>query len=184
MIDLKPACHELVGVLTRVTDRQLTQRTPCAEYNVADLVTHINEVAQGFAAVAGDGPGEEPTRVGPRDDPRWRDRVPAHVRQLGTAWDDEGAWQGSADASGALVLSNELWGRIALTEAVVHCWDLATATGQRLALPDDTLQACLDHVTEFVPNAPLPELWGPPVQVPADAPLLDRVVAVTGRRPR
>lgn len=32
---------------------------------------------------------------------------------------------------------------------------------------------------EFVPRAPVPELWG----APAGAAVLDRVVAITGRRP-
>ena len=83
-------------------------------------------------------------------------------------------------------LSNETWGRIALTELVVHGWDLAVATGQRIDesfdLPEHTLRACLDHVAEFVPDAPFPELWGTPVVVAPDAPLLDRILAITGRR--
>jgi uncharacterized protein (TIGR03086 family) len=104
------------------------------------------------------------------------------VRSLGEAWDDPAAWQGSSDAGG-LVLSNELWGKIALTEMVVHGWDIARATGRPFDLPEQTLRACLDHVAVFVPNAPLPELWGTTVVVGEDAPLLDRIVAITGRTP-
>jgi len=81
-------------------------------------------------------------------------------------------------------LSNELWGRITLTELVVHGWDIAVATGQPFDLPGETLRACLEHVAEFVPNAPVPGLWGPAVGVPVDATLLDRIVAATGRTPR
>ena len=59
----------------------------------------------------------------------------------------------------------------------------AKATGQSLDLPEHTLQACLDHVAKFVPNAPVPALWGPPVEVAPGAALLDRIVAITGRAP-
>jgi hypothetical protein len=75
-------------------------------------------------------------------------------------------------------------GRIGLTELVVHAWDLARALDRPAPeLPDETLRACLDHVTVFVPGAPLPELWGDPVTPGADAGMLERIVAVTGRRP-
>jgi uncharacterized protein (TIGR03086 family) len=80
-------------------------------------------------------------------------------------------------------LPNEQWAKITLTELVVHGWDLAKATGQPFDLAEPTLGACYEHVAEFVPNAPVPGLWGPPVQVPGDAPLLDRLVAITGRTP-
>ena len=65
--------------------------------------------------------------------------------------------------------------RHALTDRVEHGWDLARATGQRFDLPDPTLQACFDHVAAFVPDAPVPGLFGPAVEVPGDATLLDRL---------
>lgn len=110
------------------------------------------------------------------------DVVAVRVRILGTAWADPAAWRGSTDGGG-LELSNEQWGKIALTEMVVHGWDLATATGQPFDLPADTLRACFEHVSVFVPSAPVPSLWGPPCTVGDGAPLLDRVLAVTGRTP-
>jgi hypothetical protein len=66
---------------------------------------------------------------------------------------------------------------------VVHGWDIATATGQPFELPDVTLRACLDHVAAFLPNAPAPALWGPPVEVDRGATLVDRIVATAGRVP-
>lgn len=66
---------------------------------------------------------------------------------------------------------------------VVHGWDLAVATGQPFELPGTTLRACLEHVAEFVPNAPFPPCGGPPSTFPTMQPLLDRIIAVTGRTP-
>ena len=108
--------------------------------------------------------------------------VDGHVQALAVAWDDPAVWRGSTAVAG-VELPNERWGMIALTELVVHGWDLARGTGQPFDLPDDTLRACLDHVAEFVPMAPFPDLWGPPVGVAADASVLDQIVAITGRTP-
>lgn len=176
MIDLRPAGAAMVGVLAGIGDEQLDAATPCSEYTVRDLVAHVDEVALGFAGMAR-GDGAEPSAGG-----EWRTTVPGNVRALAAAWADPAAWRGSTDAGG-LELANEVWGRVALTELVVHGWDLATATGQPFDLPEETLRACHAHVAEFVPNAPLPELWGPAVDVPQDAPLLAQIVAVTGRTP-
>jgi uncharacterized protein (TIGR03086 family) len=170
----------MAGLLAGVDDARLDAATPCSEYAVRDLVRHVDQVAQGFAVLARGGAAREyDTRlVGD-----WRPRVADHVRALGAAWDEPAAWTGDSAVGGGPMLSNELWGRIALTEIVVHGWDLAVATGQPFDLPEVTLRACLDHVTDFVPRAPVPQLWGPAVAVPDGAPLIDRIVAVTGRRP-
>ena len=78
-----------------------------------------------------------------------------------------------------------VWGRIALPEMVVHGWDLATATDQPFDLPEPTLRACWEYVSEFLPNLPAPvrASWGPAVPVPPDAPLPDRIVGMSGRKP-
>ena len=168
MIDLTPACRELVGLLSAVTDDQLDLPTPCSEYAVRELIAHVDVAAQGFTALASGRPG-------PGD-------APSHVLELARTWSSPAAWEGET-AAGGVLLRNEVWGGIALTEVVVHGWDLAQATGARLHLGDDTLRACWAHVRVFVPSAPLPELWGRPVDVADDAPLLDRIVAMTGRAP-
>ncbi|QUH00695.1 TIGR03086 family protein [Saccharopolyspora erythraea] len=188
MIDLKPACREMIGLLAGVRAEQLADATPCSEYTVADLIAHIDDVAQGFAVFAGadvpaTGNGASATGTNAPDVVGDRRDAARHVRALGEAWDAPTAWHGSTD-TGDVELPNEVWGKIALTEVVVHGWDLAHATGQRFELPEDALRACLDHVSEFVPRAPLPELWGTAVDVPAVAPLIDRIVAITGRAPR
>jgi uncharacterized protein (TIGR03086 family) len=180
VIDLKPACQQMVDVLARVTNDQLTSSSPCAEYTVADLIDHVDQVSQGFTALAR---GEhDDGLVAAHGGPGWRDSVAQHVRALGKAWDEPAAWQGSTTVTG-LELPNERWGKIALTELVVHGWDIAKATAQPFELPEHILRACFDHVAEFVPNAPVPALWGPPVDAGPDATLLDRIVAITGRVP-
>ncbi|WP_443096065.1 TIGR03086 family metal-binding protein [Rothia koreensis] len=186
MLDLKPACCLMSDLLTAVTDDDLTSETPCTDFTLADLIEHVSSVSQGFRAV-----GEHRVESGNDEaDPDMTNDTPStlvaeaikHVQALGAAWDDPTAWQGSTSA-GELELSNDLWGRIALTEMVVHSWDIAQSLGRSISLPSETLQACLDHVTEFIPNAPVPELWGPPVDVTANASQIDRIVATTGRTP-
>src|SRR5438094_7598725 len=143
MIDLNPACHRMVDLLAHVTDEQLTGPSPCAEYTLAELIQHVDVASQRFIALA-----RQDSVAGPDTadlGPGWRDSVAEHVRTLGKAWDEPAAWRGSTNRAG-LDLPNERWGKIALTEIVVHGWDIAKATGQPFDLPADTLRACFDHV--------------------------------------
>jgi uncharacterized protein (TIGR03086 family) len=181
VIDLNPACEAMIEVLVGVADDRLTSPSPCTEYTVGDLIDHVDLVAQGATALAL-GSRELPDTGYSHLEPDWRDTVSQHVRALGKAWDDPAVWEGMGNVPGS-DLSNSTWGKIALTELVVHGWDIATATGQGFDLPEHTLQACFEHVAVFVPNAPLPDLWGPPAEVPPDAALLDRILAITGRAP-
>ena len=178
MIDLKPACYRTATLVVGVADDHLTRPTASTEWTVRDLVDHLDEVSQGFTMLARP-EGAEPAAT----DGDWRAGTAAHIRALAEAWDAPAAWEGRSREA-KLDLSNARWGRIALTEMVVHGWELAQATGQSFALPEEaTLFPCLEHLTTFLPKTPVPELWGPAVQVPVDAPLIDRVVAAAGRRP-
>jgi uncharacterized protein (TIGR03086 family) len=188
VIDLKPACVGMIALIGGVADGQLTDPTPCADYTVGDLIDHVDVVSRGATALArqdadeldrtGGAGAPTATHLGPD----WRDDVAAHLRALGDAWHDPAVWTRPGGVPGS-DLSNETWGKIALTEVVVHGWDLARATGQPFELPEVTLLACYDHVAAFVPNAPVPALWGPAVTVAPGASLLDQIVAITGRTP-
>jgi len=180
-IDLAPAARLLAALVTATGDGDLARPTPCTGWSVADLLDHLAVVAAGFTALArgedDPGPGD-----GPWDAAR-REALARDLEATAVAWRAPEAWDGTAGAPGP-ELPRATWGRIALTELVVHAWDLARALDRpEPELPGDTLRACLEHVEVFVPQAPLPELWGDPVVPAADAPVLHRVVAVTGRVP-
>ncbi|NEA34825.1 TIGR03086 family metal-binding protein [Streptomyces sp. SID13031] len=180
MIDLQPACRRLSELVARIGGDQLGNRTPCTQYSVRYLLDHVDEGARGFAQAAST--VDEAAGAALDFDGDWRQVLGHRLHVLGKAWDDPAAWAGQADLGG-LELPNEVWGRIALTEVVVHGWDLSKATGLPFVLPEETTQACYDHVAGFLAQPPVPELWGPPVEVHAEAPLMDRLVGIAGRRP-
>jgi uncharacterized protein (TIGR03086 family) len=181
MIDLTPACRELSALVTGLTDDELENPTPCTEYSVSQIVAHLDGGARVFTAMAAKKADEQPELV--IGAAGWRGTFADCIEALGAAWNDPGAWQGSSAGAG-VELPNETWGKIALTEVVVHAWDLAKATGRSVELPEETVQACFDHVAGFLEAPPVPELWGPPLEAGPDAPLLDQVVAITGRKPQ
>lgn len=92
--------------------------------------------------------------------------------------------------AGGVDLPGEIAGLVALDEIVVHGWDLARAAG----LPSGVDDAAFRAVHAFL--APPPDaddaapadggpegLFGPPVPVPDDAPLIDRIIGLAGRDP-
>lgn len=85
--------------------------------------------------------------------------------------------------AGGVDLPGEVAHMVALNELVIHGWDLARSTGQKYEADEANLRVSLAMLTPSDDN-PLPERpFGPPVPVPADAPLIDRAVAMSGRRP-
>jgi uncharacterized protein (TIGR03086 family) len=186
VIDLNPVCERMTKVLAGVTDGQLTNSSPCALWTVGDLIDHVDQVALVFTALAIQDTHRLQNAATDPDaahlDPNWQESISQHLRTLGESWDKPAAWKGSGNVPGS-DLSNETWGKITLTELVVHGWDIARATGQPFDLPEPSLRACFEHVAEFVPNAPVPALWGPSVDIATDEALMDRIVGITGRRP-
>ena len=181
MIDLTPACDATTALVADLRDDELALPTPCDDLDVAGVVAHLDLAGQGFTAIGRRAVGEPVRPFGPARGPSWRADLAVVLAALADAWRDPAAWAGSTDTG--VELPNATWGRAALTEVVVHGWDLAHATGRTLAFPDDVLLATLEHVRVFVPVAPVPALWGTPATLPDTAPLLDRVVAATGRDP-
>jgi len=185
MIDLTPACQRTAEVLMNVTDAQLNGWTPCQKLSLRDLVGHVGGLALAFTAAAKKEFGEltdtPPVEGAPLDDD-WRTAYPRRLAELARAWGEPAAWEGMSRAGG-VDFPGEMAGIVALTEVVIHGWDLAAASGQDYNVDPATLDAVLPHVTAIAAEGPVEGLFGPAVPVADDAPTLDRVIGLTGRDP-
>jgi uncharacterized protein (TIGR03086 family) len=181
-LDLRPAAERLARLVQAVPDDGLARPTPCARYTVGDLLDHIGGFAVAFAAAARKTPlGAAPSGDGGRLGDDWRHRIPRDLLAMADAWRDPEAWTGMT-AAGGVDLPAELAGAVALDEAVVHGWDLAKATGQPAGYDGPGLDAVHATVQHFR-AAGVEGLFGSEVAVAGDAPLLDRILGVTGRDP-
>ncbi|MEU3183603.1 TIGR03086 family metal-binding protein [Streptomyces sp. NPDC006923] len=188
--DLAPVCRGVAGLLHAITDDQLGGPTPCPEYTVGDILAHLIGLTVGFRDAAHKKLGpttDTPPGSGPApalaDD--WRDILPRQLDEFATAWRSPAAWRGDTRIGG-VDLPGAVTGLVGLNEVLVHGWDLARSTGQPYAPDEASLQAlytmpALGSGPEQ--DRPADGPFGPPVEVPEDAPLLDRVVGLTGRRP-
>jgi uncharacterized protein (TIGR03086 family) len=188
-VDLGPAAARLAGLVAGVGDDQLIAPTPCPKYTLGDLLEHIGGLALGFTATAnktnaeftGQAPAGDSSRL-PKD---WRTRIPADLLAMAAAWRDPAAWTGMTRAGG-VDLPGEVGGLVALDEITIHGWDVAVSSGQPYSAEQPTLEAVQGFLAGFsVPGAEgqRGEIFGPVVEVPEDAPLLDRVIGLAGRDP-
>jgi uncharacterized protein (TIGR03086 family) len=172
------------AVIGAITDEQLGRPTPSPAYTVGDLVEHVEGLAVGLVGTAHKA-APPPDAVPPRDGDTselvdgWRERIPALLVAMAEAWRDPAAWEGSTQAGG-VELEAAAAGMFALDEILVHGWELAAATGQGYPADEAAVQACIEFMAG-VPRAE--ELFGPVVEVPADAPAIDRLVGLSGRDP-
>ncbi|GIJ09888.1 hypothetical protein ACFFMR_19955 [Micromonospora andamanensis] len=68
------------------------------------------------------------------------------------------------------------------TRREANGWDLASATGQPYDVDDQTLDAVHRLVSQQASSDGTAGPFGPSITQPDDAPLLDRVLGLTGRR--
>ncbi len=173
-----------------VAEDQWTARTPDSEWSVADLVAHLVEEHRWAAPLVHGQDFESAAKVveGARSLP-----VDGGVgANLAQEWDE--AATGSAEAftaPGALERDVELSrGATPVTtyldelilDLTIHSWDLGQAIGYPEDLPDELVSAVYSRVSP-AGDMSSSGLFDPPVDVPEDAPTIDKLVAVTGRKP-
>ena len=165
-----------------VTDEDLGRPTPCEHYTVGDLLDHVGGAALAFRAAARKQPlGAARPGDASQLGPDWRSRIPADLVAMGEAWQDPEAWSGMTGVGG-IDLPGEVAGVVGLDELLVHGWDLAKATGQPADYDGPGLEDVHAAVQQFQAGG-VEGIFGAEVAVPADAPLLDRILGVTGRDP-
>jgi uncharacterized protein (TIGR03086 family) len=186
MIDMTSACARTTHVLTSLPDDRLAGSTPCEKLSLAELIAHLGGLGVAFAAAARKDLGEftdaPPGDGGYHLDDDWRTRYPAALAGLAQAWQDPSAWDGMTRVGG-VDLPGGVAGSVALTEVVIHGWDVAVATGQDYDVDDDVAEAVLANVASFAADGPVEGLFGPAVEIGDDAPTFERALAMSGRQP-
>ncbi|MFI8437790.1 TIGR03086 family metal-binding protein [Streptomyces sp. NPDC079020] len=184
--DLEPAARRMAALLGSVEDHRLTAPTPCPDYTVRELLAHVVGLTAAFRDAARKDlgpasdvpPGSVPLVLG--DD--WREVLPPLLDELAAAWRAPAAPDGMTRAGG-VDLPAPVAAAVALNELVIHGWDLARSTGQPYRADEADLRSCEALMTPAEDRSGDGAVFGPPVPVPAGAPLLDRVIALSGRRP-
>lgn len=187
ILDLEPPARELTRLVGGVTDDQLSGRTPCGSTTVRGLLAHVQQLALAFRDAADKaGSAAQDAAPGPGElDDDWRTLIPARLAALAAAWRKPEAWEGTTKVGG-ITMPAAAAAQVAVDELVIHGWDLARSTRQPFGCDPASLQASLDFVTraaEESEGAGSPGLFGPVVEVPPDAPVIDRIIGLSGRDP-
>ncbi|MFG2646199.1 TIGR03086 family metal-binding protein [Streptomyces sp. NPDC048436] len=185
-IDFAPQARLVAGIAQGVGDGQLSGPTPCPEYEVRHLLGHLVGLTGAFRDAGrkdlgvhlDQSPGDSLPDLGPD----WRAELPKLLDELVETWRDPAAYEGMTRAGG-IDLPGAVAGAVAMDELVVHGWDLARATGQAYAPDEASLAVAQGLLTPAEGDDSGNGLFGAVVPVPDDAPLLDRVIGLSGRDP-
>ncbi|MDQ1518265.1 MAG: hypothetical protein QOE80_4095 [Actinomycetota bacterium] len=157
--------------------------TPCAEWTVRDLVRHIvyeelwaPPLLEG-QTIADVGDRYEGDILGADPQVAWKEAAAA---ALAVASPD--VLGRTVHLSFGDVPGEEYLGQLA-ADHVIHAWDLARGTGGDDRLDPDLVQHVYDVMAPQIEPARAAGVFGPAVEVPPDADLQSKLLALTGRTP-
>jgi uncharacterized protein (TIGR03086 family) len=160
--------------------------TPCRDWDLRALLQHLLVwtpvlAATGRRTAPEAAPDEAAVDLVTGD---WPAALAAARADLVRAWSDPQAWTGTVTMGGPDPLPAPMIGDMVLGELVIHGWDLARTVGIEPRWPVAVLTHALRGVEQMGPQGREMGVYGPAVPTGADAALLDRVVALSGRDPR
>ena len=166
------------------TKASSTIRPPCVEWNVRDLMNHIVGTNYFFAGAIS---GQQPDSTHDADQKEVLGDDPAAAYRASR--DVAAAAFGAPGVLDKVVTldENELPGTavfgIAVSEAVLHGWDLAKATGQDTKLDPELAETVYNMVAPTADNGRESGAYGPAVLLGDEASTQDRLLAIVGRNP-
>lgn len=172
---------EVQEIVDAVTPEHLDRATPCAQWNVRQVINHMVTGNLAFAAIVGGEalPDRDADRVGDAPTTAFADAAGS----LRAALADEGVMERAySSAIGEVPGSTLLQMRV--TEMIVHGWDVAQATGQPTNIAPEIAGAALGVWQGRLLKMPdgRGDLFGPEQPVASDANPADRLAAFLGRQ--
>jgi uncharacterized protein (TIGR03086 family) len=166
----------LQRVLHPISRDELSKATPCTEYDVTQLTEHL---VNSITVIGGAAGAELPER-------ETGDSVERQI--VGAARPALDAWHHRGLDGTVTIGPNTLPAAVAAAtlslEFLVHAWDYATATGHPINVVDSVTEYVLRLARKNItPQGRVAVGFDDPVAVADDAPVLDRLIAFTGRQP-
>lgn len=163
----------------------LSSATPCADFDLKALINHVIGTTAALARVGRREPLDPTDPYGEHTDASggdWQGQLTSNLDGLAQAWAEPQAWEGSVDMA-SQIMPAPMIGEMALAEVVLHGWDLARATGQRLVIEEHTAAELRRSVEATAELGRQMSAYGPAVEVAPDASDFDRALAASGRDP-
>jgi uncharacterized protein (TIGR03086 family) len=162
-----------------VTPDQWAAPTPCTEWEIRDLVTHV--IATHWRILA-NLDASAPHQVDPASDlsTQWSEASAAVKAALA---DPDRASQTVAGTFGEQSFES-LVGRLLCADTLVHTWDLARAAGQEEQLDPDAVVKAMEFLAPLDAAIRRPGGFAPKIDPPADADTQTRLLNFGGRAVR
>lgn len=166
---LKHATHVTAQIVSVITPAQQRRSTPCAPWDVEALSQHLCDSFERYTAAFG-----APTSGA--------ESFETLAGRLLDTLDAEGALAGTVDVPVGTVPS-VVAVQLAAVEAAVHGWDLAQAIGQPAPFVDELIAPLVPFSRQALAMVPAERSpFAPPQSAPQDAPAIDQLAALLGRR--
>jgi uncharacterized protein (TIGR03086 family) len=157
--------------LEAVSDDQWDTASGCGEWTVRELVDHAIFWQANIGTVLGAATSVE-------------DGWDSIKSGIAGALRDPASLEGTIDAGPMTGMPKHQGMGLATADVLLHAWDLARAIGADDTLPAEAVEAVqmgLARVPEQMLRQPM--MFGPAVEVPADASAQDKLLGLAGRRP-
>ncbi len=172
-----PTCSSLVD---HIQTMQMNDPTPCEEFTVHDVLNHMMVLGGTFTYAFR---GDEAPELSPPGVYGW---VPSKefrevMDDLLEAVKSPGAMERTVETPLG-PMDGETFARLVAFDGLVHSWDLATATGQRLALPAEVIDAVAAFANEALTDDMRDgDMFKRATDAGPSAGPIDRIAAFSGR---
>jgi uncharacterized protein (TIGR03086 family) len=182
--EMTDAAEAAVRTVSNVDAGQFGGPTPCTDWDVRTLLNHLI-LWTSYSLEARAQGGSVSQELMDRDfagEPGFADGYRTQLDRALAAWADPAAWERELSVMGTDTPAADV-AALNIAEMVLHGWDLATATGQRYTVSEAAAAAAASAVEANADLFRQYKGFAEPVEVPASASALDRLLAASGRDP-
>jgi uncharacterized protein (TIGR03086 family) len=167
---------ELQQVVHHISNDDLGKQTACREFDIAGLTDHLMTSITSLGEMAG-------AKFLPRDQADSVERqIILAARPALDAWRGRGL-DGTVPFRSGEAPANMMAGVLSI-EFLIHAWDYAQAIGQKVNPSDELAEFVFGLARKIItPEGRTNVGFDDPVDIADDAPVFDRLLAYTGRRP-